>query len=267
MRPAGLGDRIMGFRSVRPTRSQAFVAIRLRVLGSLSIESDVSDDIQDLIAQPKAMALFVYLVLARPRGFHQRDRLVGLLWPELDQEHARTSLRKTLHRLRQLLGEDAIISQGSESLAATSELIHCDALAFSDAIDAGALRQALDHYTGELLPSFYVPGGGGFEDWLEQERAYYAERAVGAAWKLVERFASENELTNASQLARRVARLSPTDERMLRRVLTMLARLGDRAGAMEVYTRFVDRLWKDYEAKPSAETLQLIEAIRNDAPI
>jgi serine/threonine-protein kinase len=240
------------------------VTIRLRVLGSLSIEGDTGSRAADLLAQPKAFALFVYLVVARPRGFHQRDRLVGMLWPELDQERARTSLRKTLHRLRQALGEDIVVSQGTESLGVAAESVRCDAVAFDTALAGGALAEALDRYTGELLPGFFVPGDGEFEDWLEHERAYYRERAVGAAWKLVERFAADSELTNAAHLARRVARLAPTDERMLRRVLTMLARLGDRAGAMEVYSRFVDRLWKEYETKPSDETLELVNTIQSN---
>lgn len=241
--------------------------IALRVLGTLAIESDHGTEAETLTAQPKAMALLAYLVVARPRGFHQRDRLVGLLWPELDQERARTSLRKTLHRLRQALGEDVILSRGAESLAVSFDMLRCDAIAFDEAVAAGALRDVLDLYGGDLLPGFFVPGGGDFEDWLEQERARYREQAVNAAWKLVERLAADKELTNASQLARLVARLAPTDERMLRRVLTMLTRLGDRAGAIAVYRKFADRLWKEYETKPSLETQALVEAIQANTAV
>ena len=98
------------------------------------------------------------------------------------------------------------------------------------------------------------------------EREFYRERVVTSAWKLVELFAAQRELTNATQLARLVARLAPSDERMLRRVVTMLAKLEDRAGAMAVYTRFAARLWKEFETKPSGETLRLMEAVqRGDA--
>jgi DNA-binding SARP family transcriptional activator len=242
--------------------------IRLRVLGSLRIEGASADGSNppDLVAQPKNLALLVYLVLARPHGFHRRDRLVGLLWGDLDQDHARGSLRKALQRLRQTLGPDVVVSEGAESLVVPKAAVECDAVAFYDALDTGALRQALDLYTGDLLPGFFVPGAADFEDWLEQERANARERVVQAAWKLVERFANDRELTNASQLARRVARLAPTDERMLRRVLTMLARLGDRAGAVEVYRKFAARLQSEYQTTPSRETDDLLAAIqRGDA--
>ena len=239
--------------------------IHLRVLGTLAIQSDRGPDAEALVAQPKAIALLAYLAIAHPRGFHQRDRLVGLLWPELDQERARTALRKTLHRVRQAVGDDVIESRGAESLGIAWSAVECDAVTFDDAIADGRLREALDLYKGDLLPGFYVPAEGYFEEWLEQERANYRERAVNAAWKLVERFAADRELTNASQLARLVARLASTDERMLRRVLTMLARLGDRAGAMDVYAKFAARLWKEYETRPSEETQRLVESIQASA--
>jgi DNA-binding SARP family transcriptional activator len=146
-------------------------------------------------------------------------------------------------------------------------VLWCDAVAFDDAIDHQRLREALDLYRGELLPGFYVPGGDEFARWLDEERAHYNERVVNAAWKLVEVYAKDEELTNASQLARVVARLASTDERMLRRVLTMLVRLGDRAGAIEIYRKFADRLWKEYETKPSLETVRLVEAIQTNAAV
>jgi serine/threonine-protein kinase len=59
-----------------------------------------------------------------------------------------------------------------------------------------------------------------------------------------------------------VARLAPTDERMLRKVLTMLDRLGDRAGAVEVYRQFAQRLWKEFQTEPSAESAELIRRIQ-----
>ena len=219
------------------------------------------NDAGDLVAQPKAIALLVYLALAKPRGLHRRDRIVGLFWPELDQEHARGSLRKTLHRVRQSLGEDAIAGHGAELLGLAPNAVWCDAMQFDVALDEGGLREALDLYTGGFVAAS-VPAARGFEDWLEHERASYNERAVQCAWKLVERFVADQQLTNASQLARLVARLAPNDERMLRRVLTMLARLGDRAGAIAAYTRFTERLWRDLETRPSADTQRLVDAIQ-----
>jgi serine/threonine-protein kinase len=236
--------------------------IELRLLGTIRLQSDDQAAMDGLAAQPKAMALLAYLALARPRGFHQRDRIVGLFWPELDQEHARAALRKLLQRLRQSIGDDAIQAVGSESLALSRDAVWCDAAQFDDDLERGALARALELHRGELMPGFFLPGSDEFERWLDDERAYYRERAVNTAWTMVERFAEKDQRTNATQLARVVARLAPTDERMLRRVLTMLDKLGDRAGAMDVYTRFSQRLKADFQTDPSPETRRLIDEIR-----
>jgi serine/threonine-protein kinase len=216
----------------------------------------------ELLAQPKALALLLYLALARPAGLHQRDRLVGLFWPELDQDRARTALRGTLHRLRNLLGEETIQNRGTEAVALAPERIACDALAFIDAAANGRLRAAVNLYQGELLPSFFLPGSDEFERWLELERAYYAERFVQCAWQLVEQYEQDSEATNATHLARVVARIASTDERMVRRVMTKLYELHDRAGAIDVYSRFAARLRKEFDIEPSAETTRLADRIR-----
>jgi DNA-binding SARP family transcriptional activator len=121
----------------------------------------------------------------------------------------------------------------------------------------------VNFYQGELLPSFFLPGSDDFERWLEAERAYYAERFIQCAWQLVERYEQDSEATNATHLARVVARIASTDERMVRRVMTKLYELHDRAGAIEVYSRFTARLRKEYDVEPSSETARLAERIRS----
>ena len=81
--------------------------LELRVLGAMGLRSAAGDDVDALLTQPKRLALLVYLAAATPRGFHRRDKLLALFWPELDQEHARASLRKAVYVVRQALGSVA----------------------------------------------------------------------------------------------------------------------------------------------------------------
>ncbi len=232
------------------------------MLGTLRVEGTDPAVADELLSQPKALALLLYLALARPAGLQQRDRLVGLFWPELDQDHARTALRGTLHRLRQLLGDDTFENRGSESVALAPARVTCDAVEFIDALTKDRLRAAVNLYQGELLPSYFLPGSDEFERWLESERAYYADRFIECAWALVEQYELDSEATNATHLARVVARIASTDERMVRRVMSKLHELHDRAGAIDVYTRFAAGLRKVYNVEPSGETVRLAESIR-----
>lgn len=237
--------------------------IELRLLGAVDLAGVPPERAQALLAQSKSVAVLIYLALATPAGFHRRDRLVGLLWPELDQEHARAALRKAIHLLRRALGDTILVARGDEDVGLAPDAVWCDALAVRDAVEAGRYAQALELYRrGELLPGFFVPQAGEFEDWLARERSDLRDRAAAAAWGLAAHCESAGELTVADRWARRAAELAPTDERVLRRVMAMLDRLGDRAGAVHVYEDFARRLKREYGAEPSAETRGLVGEIR-----
>src|SRR3954463_3412836 len=109
--------------------------IELRLLGGAELRMDDGADPAALLAHPKRFALLAYLAACRPFGFHQRDALVGLLWPELDQEHARAALRQTLHRLRQSVGKQVIVTRGDEVIGVDASLLWCDVRAFDEAVE------------------------------------------------------------------------------------------------------------------------------------
>jgi DNA-binding SARP family transcriptional activator len=75
--------------------------IELRTLGPLELRGTDPGGIAALVSQPKRLALLAYLAIAAPRGFHRRDSLLALFWPESDQAHARGALRNGLSFLRQ----------------------------------------------------------------------------------------------------------------------------------------------------------------------
>ena len=130
--------------------------IELRTLGTLDLHSAEGRELNSLLAQPKRIALLAYLCIAQPRGFHRRDTLLGLFWPDSDQEHARTSLRKSLHILRRALGDDAILSRGDEEVAVDFQLVSCDTAAFEASVKANRLEEALGLYRGDLLAGFFI---------------------------------------------------------------------------------------------------------------
>jgi eukaryotic-like serine/threonine-protein kinase len=238
--------------------------IRLRLLGGIDLRDPDGREVRPVLAQPKRLALLAYLAAATPRGAHRRDALVGLFWPELDQDHARNALSKALHFLRRSLGDTVLISRGAEDLALDPELVWCDAAAFGTALDEGRAEEALWLYHGDLLPSFFVPDAPGFEDWLDRERAGLRDRAAGAARQLADRHEREQQPTLAVAFARRAIELSNGDERPFRRLIALLDRLGDHAAALRAYDEFSRRLAIDLEIEPAEETVALVGRIREE---
>src|SRR6266480_1318987 len=151
--------------------------IELRLLGRLSLTGADGRDVRALLGQPRRLALFAYLAAATPPGFHRRDSLLPLFWPELDQEHARAALRQALHVVRDALGTDAITSRGDEAIGIDVDQVSCDVVAFERA--------------------------------LEPDGARLRQTAARAARDRVERAEARGNLTTAVQLARRAVQLAP----------------------------------------------------------
>jgi len=63
--------------------------IEVRLLGSIDLRGNDGREVTAVLAQPKRLALLVYLTAARPRGFQWRDKLVALFWPDFDGPRAR----------------------------------------------------------------------------------------------------------------------------------------------------------------------------------
>ena len=235
--------------------------LKLQVLGSVDL-LDAGHDVAPLLRRPKSVALLAYLAAARPRGFHRRDSLLALFWPELDEPHARNALRQTVHALRQVVGADTLIGRGEEELGVERSQLWCDVAQFEQDLDAGDMRSAIVLYRGELLHGFHVSGANDFDHWLDQERRYVAKRALTATLHLSKDEEKAGDYVTALTWAQRASEIDPYDESALRRLLRLLDRIGRRADAVRQYENFADRLALDLEITPSPETRSLMETIR-----
>jgi len=234
----------------------------LLVLGGTELGGISPDAASRLLGQTKVIALLAYLAVAARGRYVRRDRLVGLLWPELDQTHARAALRKVVHTIRATLGDTVLLTRGDEELALSAENMSCDAVQFALNADAGHLLDALELYRGDLLEGFHLAECGEYMMWLDAERSAIQERAAAAAVALSRKLEVDEQYTMAGAWARRAIRFSWSNERVLRQALSMLDRLGDRAGALRLFEDFSKRLRRELDAEPSAETLAVVAKLR-----
>jgi DNA-binding SARP family transcriptional activator len=237
--------------------------IHFRTLGAVDLRNEQGNELRLALAQPKRLALLAYLAIATPAGFHRRDTMLSLFWPEMDQERARRALRQAVHFLRSTLGADVVQTRGGEDIGLASDALWCDARAFDDAIARGALAEALELYRGDLLEGFFISDASSdFEEWLEKERVRLRQRATTAAWTLSDQSAAAGRGAQAAEWARWAAARAPDDERAQRRLMTLLDRQGDRTGALRVYEQLAQRAQVEFEAEPSAESRALVASIR-----
>ena len=240
---------------------------RLRTFGFVGLEDRDGRAVEAVLTQPKRLALLSFLAAARPQGAHRRDRLFALFWPDLDEARARDALNQALRFLRQALGAETVVSRGAEDVAIDPTYLWCDAVAFQVALDAGRPGEAMELYRGEFLQGFFVEEAGGFEEWMERERAEFRDLAARGARQLSEQLASEGSLTLAMSWGRKALELAPDDERALRRLLRLHDRAGDRAGAFRAYEAFARRFKEEFGSEPSPETQALVDQLKAGRPV
>ena len=236
--------------------------IELRLLGTLDLKATDGHAVHSILAQPKRLALLAYLALHTDHGA-RRDTVVALFWPDLDAAHARGALRQSLRFLRRELGDGILNGQSDEAIAFEPGTVWCDVVAFEQACKAGHGTEALQLYRGGFLEGCFVSGGSTeLEAWIGSERTRLGLLAVRAAADVADDAEREGDLPAAVQAARRAIALDPDDEKGLGRLIALLDRSGDRAGALSAFETFRRRLRKEYDATPSPETAARIQAIR-----
>jgi DNA-binding SARP family transcriptional activator/TolB-like protein len=236
--------------------------LEFRALGTTDLRDlPTNQGFDGLIARPKLLALFAYLLLDARQEFRPRDELVGVFWPDLGQQQARHALRQALYELRVLLGEAVVVSHGDQ-LGIDRELVKCDVHSFESAIGAEDFGAALGIYSGDLLPGLYVPGCPDFEDWLQSYRRRLRALAVLAVEERVVELMLDGDFSGAVVHLQRGLTWEPYAENLLRHLLHCRLRLGDRSTAIREYETFRSRLFSDLAVNPSEETEALIEAVR-----
>jgi eukaryotic-like serine/threonine-protein kinase len=237
--------------------------LRFYTLGAFELLDGEPPSVRLMPIQSKRLALLAYLALALPRGFHRRDTLLALFWPELSGDEARRALRQALHHLRRAAGEGVIETRPDDQVRLRDGALWCDALAFEDASAAGRPGEALALYRNAFLAGVHVPEVSvELEQWIEHTRERLHQAAGRAAAALSLKAEQDGDLGRAVEAARAAHDLHPDDESCARRLMQLHERRGDRPQALQVYERLVRRLADEYQTKPSAETAALARVLR-----
>jgi DNA-binding SARP family transcriptional activator/Flp pilus assembly protein TadD len=235
--------------------------IRLRLLGATELVRPDGSEITAVLQQPKRLAVLALLAAGGEGRWHRRDTLLVTFWPEMDDERARAALRRTLTFLRTHVGDAAIRTRGDE-VSVAAEALWCDLAACDAALHDGRPAEAVDLYRGEVLAGLHVPTAPEFQRWLDGARERLQRETSAASATLAAAAEQAGRLPEAAAWRRRALEIRPDDEGGLRRLLSLLDRLGDRAGAVRAYDDFARRLAQDFELAPSAETAALVASIR-----
>jgi DNA-binding SARP family transcriptional activator/TolB-like protein len=236
-------------------------ALSLCVLGAVS--ASVADR-EIRIKTRKSRAVLAYLALKEALR-ETRERLVGFLWSETEEEKARGSLRQTLHELRALFMQAGYQGFRTDKLAVELDPGSID-------VDLWAvLRQAEAGQAHPLLlnrPRLFETMLEGFEDldpsfrvWLLAKRETLNNRLLRA----LEAALANGSLDAAArgQIASAIINADPTHEEACRSLMRVKAAAGDISGALRIYNALWELLGDEYDMEPGAVTRQLAAEIKS----
>lgn len=237
---------------------------QLRLFGSPLLSRVDGTQVSGPAIQRHRMALLALLALA-PDCCVSRDKLMSLLWPESDTEHARQLLNQAVYQLRKALGDNAIVSVGDE-LRLDTTAVHVDVVHFETALAAHAPADAVKLYQGPLLDGFFLSDAPEFEQWLERERTRLADAYAQALEKLAEEAAAAGDLPHAAEWWKTRAAHDPYDSRIALRLLEALAAAGNRAAAVQYAEQHTRTLAQEFGIDPPADIASFVERLRVSPP-
>ena len=239
--------------------------VELRALGPIDLRRD-GTEITSVLTQPRRLALLLYLDCARPYGFHRRDRLIALLWPELDNADARDALSEEINHIRSELGENAIVTRG-EDVMLDPVYIRSSVRVLDAAITNGDHMRVIQLFQGPLADGLVVEEAPEFEQWLKDERQRIRDAVADAAWSLAEKSKESGHIADATSFARSAVSLTRDDEESVRRLMAFLESVGDVDGALRAYDEFSVWISGETDAYPSPDTDALRDKIKNSEPV
>jgi DNA-binding SARP family transcriptional activator len=233
--------------------------LTIRLLGGASIEGP-EGPLTGRVAQRARLGVLAVLAIAHPRSV-RRDRLLATLWPESDTDRARHLLRDSVYRLREALGDDALVAAADE-IRLDAAHVRCDLWEFEDALARGDLASAIEGYAGPFLDGFFLDGSAEFERWADGERQRLAALHGQALGALAARRSECGDWTGAVELLRRLAIADPYDARVAIRLMEALSASGDRVGALRHADAHAALLRADFGAEPDPGVVALADRLR-----
>lgn len=229
------------------------------------------------IERRKALALAAYLALVdSPQS---RDVIAGLLWPDLDAEHARSALRSTLRALTTAIPVEWIQADRM-SMALKRDAVWVDVNAFIGFLSQSdshghdfdtvcddcvvAYKRAIDLYRGEFLAGLTLSDSVDYDHWQLMQREWLRREFADIEERLSRYYAQAQQYDQAIKHAQQWLSTDMLHEPAHRQLMRLYAANGQRTEALRQYRQCVEILDEELATPPENETIQLYQSIKDD---
>lgn len=248
-------------------------SLSLYLLGPLAIETYAKTL---ALRYNKARALLAYLALES--GFHTRESLAFLLWPEATMQSGREKLKRMLFELKEVLGAELFEGSRDVIRLRAEAGLWTDYGTFQATVDVAQrtssaglptdldrLGHALAIYRGEFLQGLELDDAPDFANWVQARREQCRQRYLQAIRLLAEGHEKESDLHAAIDRARQWTTVAPLDETGWQYLLKLLMRAGQQDVAKHEFERYRTVLEIELGAEPDPAVEALLEVVPVDA--
>ena len=231
------------------------------------------------IGRRKALALAAYLALTpQPQS---REAVASLLWPELDDEHARSALRSALHTLMTPI-PTGWIEANRTAVQLQHDRTWIDVQAFlallsaSEAHDHGPdslcdvcvnlYTQAIALYQADFMEGFSLADTVEYDDWQLAQRQWLRREYAQLHRRLSDYHAQARQYGPAISHARAWLEVDSLHEPAHRQLMRLYAASGQRSEALRQYQQCTELLDAELVTVPDEETTHLYRMLQDSPP-
>ncbi|HET7790806.1 MAG TPA: AAA family ATPase, partial [Gemmatimonadales bacterium] len=224
-------------------------SLRLQTLGSPLLFTAAGDPVR--LRTRKHFALLIRLALEPAKRF-TRDYLMDLLWSDAPSRKASHSLAQALSVLRAKVGREAVhVHRATVALGAGAV-----------EVDTAGLAGAETEIRGPFLEGFEIPRAAEFEQWKDEWRAKLLPQVRDCLVRQMDAARRTADFGIVERRAQTLLDLDPLSEDAVRGLMEGRAWVGDRTGALKVYSTFETLVAQDLGAKPSADLARTASLLR-----
>jgi DNA-binding SARP family transcriptional activator len=215
-------------------------------------------------APRRALSLLKALISAGRKGVGE-EQLVDALWPDADGDKANQAFDTTLHRLRQLLGNEKFIVLHEGHLELNPRFCMVDAYAFEHLLEQAEVtesiplfQKAICLYHGRFMAD--DPG----EPWAFSYRERLRSKFLRAIRKLGFHFEQNGQKEKAIEYYQKGLEVESLAEEFYQQLMICHQSEGRTAEALAVYNECCKVLESVLKVKPSAKTRSIYDAVRQN---
>ena len=234
------------------------------LLGEFSISAPDGQSI--ILPGKKHQALIAFLIASRSRAV-SREKIMELLWGSRSNEQAKASLRGVLSEIRRTLKlySDSPVAADRLQIYLTKTPIKADIELLNAALQADsidAMWSAVHLYSGAFLEHLNI-NERSFQNWKQVEQTSSQRIYCGVLSKLLDALHDSGRLDEIAEAADRLLAIDHSDEVAHRALMRLYSKQNKQSLALRQYEICKQRLWTDFGATPSRDTIRLYHSIRS----